>query len=363
LKCAEAAKSTVKSVRLHLLLTDFIVVDFDRTQLSAFDEIVSVGHCEHDERLQMLSRILSTMDIVINANSLQGYQALPLLPKRSQAAHRPVCVSYLQANEETANGRLFGYPFIACEYESEIDYFLVVSELLRDFLINSGVNEERIRIGRNAPAVRPATREQALLLADRKAMRQRCAGGRLELLFAGRLDFQKGLSRLAAFIRLAHREGINLWLTIVGSATLDGEMVDWPVDRVRLVEATRDPTTLARHFEDADAFILLSRWEGVPLALLDAMAHGCIVVATDVGAVGELVVDDVNGFLCPSSDNDDEVARAALDRFKTALSDSSGCREMRRRATETAMNFTWDQLVASLEEFLIQAPEARSPSV
>ena len=115
-------------------------------------------------------------------------------------------------NEEAANETLFGYPYVACEYEREIDCFLVVSEQLRDFLINSGVNEERIRIGRNAPVVRPATREQALLLADRKAARQLCADDRFELLFVGRLDFQKGLSRLAAFIRLADREGINLGL-------------------------------------------------------------------------------------------------------------------------------------------------------
>jgi glycosyltransferase involved in cell wall biosynthesis len=353
LKCAEALKRSVKSVRLHLLFTDFRVVDFDRAELLAFDEIVSVAHCEHDERLQLLSRMLSSMDIVINANSLQGYQALPLLPKRSRAVHRPMCISYLQANEEEPNGRLFGYPYIACEYENEVDYFLVVSEQLRDFLINSGVNEERIRIGRNAPAVQPATREQALLLADRKATRQCCAGGHLKLLFAGRLDFQKGLSRLASFVQLADREGINLSLTIVGSATLAGETVDWPANRVRLVEATRDPTTLARHFEDADAFILLSRWEGVPLALLDAMAHGCIVVATSVGAVGELVVDGINGFLCPSSGGDDVVARAALDHVKTVLADPSGCREMRRRATETAMDFTWDKVAANLEEFLV----------
>jgi len=352
LKCAEALKRSAKSVRLHLLFTDFPVVEFDRTELLVFDEIISVAHCEHGERLQIISKILGGMDILINAHSMQGYQALPLL-KGCRPVYRPVCIAYLHVNEEAADGRLFGYPFTACEYESEIDSFWVVSEQLRDFLINSGVNEGRIRIARNAPAVRPATREQALLLADKKAMRQSCTGGGLELLFAGRLDFQKGLSRLASFIRLADREGINLRLTIVGSATLDGDSVDWPANRVRLVEATRDPAALARHFEDADGFLLLSRWEGVPLALLDAMAHGCVVVATDVGAVGELVVDGMNGFLCPSSGSDDAVARAALDQVKIVLADPSGCREIRRRATETAMEFTWDQVTANLEEFLV----------
>jgi glycosyltransferase involved in cell wall biosynthesis len=307
----------------------------------------------------MLKSLLSSMDIIVNAHSMPAYQALPLLPKRSQAVHRPLYIAYLHAYAVAADGTPYGYPYVACEYENEIDYFMVISEEIRDFLINSGVNEERIRIGRNAPVVRPATREQGLLLADRKAARRLCADYRFELLFAGRLDFEKGISRLAAFSRLADCEGISVRLTIVGATILGGEKVDWPANRVRLIEATNDPATLARHFEDADGFILLSRWEGVPLALLDAMAHGCIVVATDVGAVGELVADGVNGFLCPSSGSDDVIARAALERFKTVLSDLSGCRKMRRLATETAMNFTWDQVAAQLKELLMLSPKPR----
>ena len=46
------------------------------------------------------------------------------------------------------------------------------------------------------------------------------------------------------------------------------------------------------------------------------------------------------------------IARAALAHVKAVLSDPSGCREVRRRATETAMEFTWDRVAASLGEFL-----------
>src|SRR5262249_29662738 len=152
---------------------------------------------------------------------------------------------------------------------------------------------------------------------------------------------------------LADCDGVNLQLTILGSATSDGSEIDLPSDRVRVVEATRDPVTLTRYYEDADGVMLLSG-EGVPVVLLDAMAHGCIVFPTDFGAVGELVADGVNGFLCRSVGSDDMIARTALERVKIALADPSGCREMRRRATETAMDFMWDQVAASLDEFLVQ---------
>ena len=71
-----------------------------------------------------------------------------------------------------------------------------------------------------------------------------------------------------------------------------------------------------------------------------------------------MVVDGVNGFLCPSSGTDDVIARAALERVKAVLSDPSGCREVRRRATEMAKDSTWNQVAASLGEFLNQATQA-----
>jgi glycosyltransferase involved in cell wall biosynthesis len=172
LKLAGAVKRLVKDVRIHLLLTDAGIVDADRVQISVFDEIVSMAHCKNGEQLQVLSSIMRSMDIVINAHSRQAYEALRLLPKRSQSVHRPVCISYLYMIDPTANENLSEYPYVAPEYECEIDCFLVSPEQVRDFLLSSGVNEERIRIGRNAPVVRPRTRRRAFLLTNREAARK-----------------------------------------------------------------------------------------------------------------------------------------------------------------------------------------------
>jgi glycosyltransferase involved in cell wall biosynthesis len=53
----------------------------------------------------------------------------------------------------------------------------------------------------------------------------------------------------------------------------------------------------------ADLFVLPSLTESFPLALLEAMAYGKAVVATDVGGVREAVVDGVTGLLVPARDS------------------------------------------------------------
>jgi glycosyltransferase involved in cell wall biosynthesis len=63
-----------------------------------------------------------------------------------------------------------------------------------------------------------------------------------------------------------------------------------------------DPDAVLKVMEDADIFVLTSRMESMPNVLLEAFSRSLPVVCTDVGGVGELVRDGVNGWLCPSED-------------------------------------------------------------
>ena len=64
----------------------------------------------------------------------------------------------------------------------------------------------------------------------------------------------------------------------------------------------------ARH----QAYILISKWEGLPRSIIEAMRAGMPVIASDVGGCSEEIKDGINGFLVPRGDLDALVSRLSL---------------------------------------------------
>ena len=71
-------------------------------------------------------------------------------------------------------------------------------------------------------------------------------------------------------------------------------------DHVTLLGRRSDVDVLLPGF---DAFVLSSRWEGLPRVVVEAMAVGVPVVSTDVGGIAEAVEDQVSGLLVPAGDH------------------------------------------------------------
>ncbi len=92
-------------------------------------------------------------------------------------------------------------------------------------------------------------------------------------------------------------------------------------------------------------YVLSSRYEGLPGALIQAMACGAAVVATDCPAgPAEIVEDGVSGFLVPMGDR-----RAMVARIERLLDDSELRARVGRAAARTARRFS---LRATLDGYL-----------
>ena len=337
---ARAMKTARPDIFLHLVLTQENAATLPPGDELLFDEITPLGHVDWETRLRACDAIIACADLAINAHSEAAYASLDLRQARAKRLRFGRPVSYLHVIDKTKLGKPCGYPFEAASRDAMLHGHVVISEHLRQFLINHGVAPSRINVARNAPVFLPPSLEDAYRLAVKKAQAAIGPARPLNILFAGRLDHQKGLSRLRALITLSQQMGQNAKFNIVGSEVLDGTNIDWPTESCHRFPATNDPIELSKFYREADVFVLLSHWEGVPLSILDAMAHGAIVIATDVGAVAEVVAHEVNGFLIQDGE-DLEIAESAAQVLAALARDSKGAIEMRRAAVKTAHDHTW----------------------
>jgi glycosyltransferase involved in cell wall biosynthesis len=103
---------------------------------------------------------------------------------------------------------------------------------------------------------------------------------------------------------LADLKDLDWQLELVGDGPLRGQLEELTqslglTSRVTFLGFRRD---VAERLAAAQVFLLLSKWEGFPRSILEAMRAGLPVVASDVGGVQESVVDGTTGFVIPRGD-------------------------------------------------------------
>lgn len=168
------------------------------------------------------------------------------------------------------------------------------------------------------------------------------------ILWVGRLDRQKGFPvAVRAFATLA-AEDPDLWLVVAGEGR-DRSAVD------ELDAAVRDRVVmlgsvaherLPTYHAAADVFISPALGqESFGLVLVEAMAAGVPVVATDIAGYREVVRDGVDGLLVPPRD-----VAALASAVRRVLSDRNLAGSLRRGGRERAAGFDWDAVVDRIEE-------------
>ena len=120
----------------------------------------------------------------------------------------------------------------------------------------------------------------------------------------GRLTPVKGIPYLLEAARMLLLQGANVKVLVVGEGSIRSDLMT----QTRDLRISKDVVFLG-HREDTDAllqaldiFALPSLSEGIPMALLEAMAASRAVVASRVGGVPEIVEDGTEGFLVESMD-------------------------------------------------------------
>ena len=127
------------------------------------------------------------------------------------------------------------------------------------------------------------------------------------LLFLGRIDESKGMPELVAALSRPDLKGRPWRLVAAGigeiarfRAEADARGIGERVDFLGWVGRERVEELLV----EATMLVLPSRYEGLPVAVIEAHAHGAPVIACPVGATDEIVIDGETGLLVPPGDPD-----------------------------------------------------------
>jgi glycosyltransferase involved in cell wall biosynthesis len=170
---------------------------------------------------------------------------------------------------------------------------------------------------------------------------ERTLHSRPRLLFVGRLSVQKNVMLL---LRALAGVSADFETTLVGNGELEGDLRQAVADLGLLnveFHGRADGAELVELYHSADVFVLPSDREGMPLVLLEALAMGLPIVATDVPGNRDVVIDGQNGILVPPGDPGS--FRQAL---LTVASDPAHYRSLSARSRQLARKYSWDAVEA-----------------
>ena len=139
--------------------------------------------------------------------------------------------------------------------------------------------------------------------------------GALKAVCIGRLVPAKGHRTLLEALLLLRDQAMPIQLTLIGGGPEMERLQDFVqtqqlAECVTFTQALSHDETLA-HLRGADLFVLASFAEGIPVALMEAMALGIPCVSTFVAGIPELIRDGVEGLLVPPG-NAQALAEALL---------------------------------------------------
>jgi phosphatidylinositol alpha-mannosyltransferase len=178
--------------------------------------------------------------------------------------------------------------------------------------------------------------------------------GKLNILFVSRLEKRKGLNYLLEAFKQVKREIPKSRLIVVGPGTRLRRKYEKEVKRSGLKDVVFAGLVpyekLPRYYKTADVFCApATGWESFGIILLEAMAAGKPVVASNIDGYARVVAHNVEGLLVPPGDKE-TLAQALI----SLLTDESLRREMGARGRVKALEYSWERIAQNVLQYYIR---------
>lgn len=255
----------------------------------------------------------------------------------------PVVISHDQCNDAFR----FNSPVVTWIDRSAnrcADKIIAVSESVKDFLVSAEqVAAEKIEVIPNGvPEVDDAAERQAPAANIRRGA---AAGKRIG--GAGRLVPQKNFQKFIRVAKILREIDSSYQFTIAGTGPLETQLKR----EGTIIEWRGSEPSLEKFFDEIDFFLMTSNFEGMPMALLEAMQKEIPAAALAVDGIREEFSPSELLLLDPSAD-DREVAR----QIHARIQDSRALFEQARAAKELIEHrFSARQQIRSIEQMYIES--------
>lgn len=188
------------------------------------------------------------------------------------------------------------------------------------------------------------------------------------LFYSGRLsDMEKGILLFPRILECVRSAGVDARLELAGDGP-DAERLRWEFQRRGLLSyvtmaGNLSAAEIEERLAEADCFVLPSRFEGCPNALLEAMAAGCACVAARIrGSVDRIVEDERSGLLATVAAPEDFARQIVRLAQQPALCRQLGENARRRVAEQYRIEQTASAYAETLHEMMGQ-PDDRMPAL
>ena len=149
------------------------------------------------------------------------------------------------------------------------------------------------------------------------------SGATMNLLYAGRDTKEKRVHLVREIGKACEQKMLPSSITYMGDVS--GVVPDQGLEKVRFYGNVSDTALINNIYREADVLLITSSEEGFPMVVMEAMARGCIILATPVGDIPVHVQQGINGFLFSQVKDEQKIIEEAVILVQKLLSDPSLC--------------------------------------
>lgn len=273
--------------------------------------------------------------IAVNTCAAESFKENPVIPKVLFQFHpqsdfvKEIYLDEIKLNPESKETLMTEYEFKMDEksilnYNEEIelaDHYICASTVTKKSLIYKSIENEKIKVIPYGVDV------------HKFKFKKREPSDTFKIIFIGTINYRKGINYLLEALSLME----NVELTIVTRGNFYKNIINsctFPINLVIDVPHNK----LQEELHKADCFVLPSILEGFGQVILEAMATGIPVIATENTAANDIIENGVDGFVTPIRDI--QAIKVSLEKLQ---SDSAFAQKMGKAACEKAKVYSWEK--------------------